>query len=52
MFISLSGSNVGYACGIKDAINNYFGKTQTQFFDWLICSMKGINQVLQGEKFI
>lgn len=52
MFISLSGSNVGYACGIKDAINNYFGKTQTQFFDWLICSMKGINQVLQGEKFM
>lgn len=52
MFISLSGSKVGYACGIKNSMNNYFGKTQTHFFDWLICSMKSVNEILEEKPIL
>jgi len=50
MFISLSSSNGGNACAVKNSIN-MFCKEQspekTQFFDWLVCSMKSINEVLE-----
>jgi hypothetical protein len=49
MYLSLSSSYVGYACGIKQSIINYTNYTgPTHFFDWLVVSMKSINQILEN----
>ena len=52
MFISLSSSYGGNACAVRQSINKYANDSgsnqmQTQFFDWLLTSMKSINQVLE-----
>lgn len=53
MFISLSSSSAGNACAIRQSIINYTNvKSETQFFDWLVCSMKSINEVLEGKPII
>ena len=49
MFISLSSSHSSNACAIKQSIINYTSiKDETQFFDWLVASMKSVNEVLEG----
>jgi len=52
MFISLSASLAGYACAVRSSIDKYYKQSETQFFDWLICSMKSINEVLQGKPIL
>jgi hypothetical protein len=52
MFISLSSSYVSYACGIKQSIINYVENTETNFFDWLCCSMKSINEILEKKEIL
>ena len=54
MFISLSSSYAGNACAIRQSIDNYslLKQNETQFFDWLVCSMKSINEVLQGKPIL
>jgi len=53
MFISLSSSYPGNACAIRQSIDNYnLVKGETQFFDWLVCSMKSINEVLEGKPIL
>ena len=52
MFISLSSASVSYACAIKQSINNYHKADETNFFDWLICSMKSINEVLDNKPIL
>ena len=53
MFISLSSSSAGNACAIRQSIINYTNdKSETQFFDWLVCSMKSINEVLEGKPIL
>jgi hypothetical protein len=49
--ISLSGSVPGAACGIAISIkkNIYNNNKETDFFDYLICSMKSINEILKGK---
>lgn len=49
MFISLSSRDVGYACGIAQSKINYLGKGETHFFDWLVCSLKSVNEVIEGK---
>jgi hypothetical protein len=49
MFISLSARYVGYACAITQSKINYLEKRETHFFDWLICSLKSVNEVLEGK---
>ena len=49
MFISLSSSYAGNACAVKDSIKTYTeSNNKTQFFDWLVVSMKSVNQVLEN----
>lgn len=49
MFISLSASYAGNACAVRQSIDNYnLLKSETHFFDWLVCSMKSINEILEG----
>lgn len=48
MYISLSSSHAGNACAIKQSITNYYKPEETQIFDWLVCSMKSVNQLLEG----
>lgn len=49
-YISLSSSYAGNACAIRKSINNYTSqKSETHFFDWLVTSMKSVNEVLQGK---
>jgi hypothetical protein len=49
MYISLSGSKAGNACAVKQSIKNYTtGNNKTQFFDWLVVSMKSVNQLLEN----
>jgi hypothetical protein len=49
MYISLSSSHGGNACAIRQSIINYSNKGgETQFFDWLVTSMKSINQILEN----
>lgn len=48
MYISLSSSKVSYACAISQSIIDYVGKGETQFFDWLVCSLKSVNEILEG----
>lgn len=47
MFISLSSSCAGNACAVKQSIINYDVNEITQFFDWLVCSIKSINEILE-----
>lgn len=47
--ISLSSNYSVKACAIKSAIKKYtFSNLQSQFFDWLVCDMKSINQILNN----
>jgi hypothetical protein len=49
MYISLASSYTSNACAIKQSIVNYtkyIGKTH--FFDWLVTSMKSVNQILEN----
>ena len=49
MYISLSSSYAGNACAIRQSINNYTkNSNETQFFDWLVTSMKSVNQILEN----
>jgi hypothetical protein len=53
MYISLSSSHAGNACAIKQSIDNYtLSKNETHFFDWLVCSMKSINEILEGKPIL
>lgn len=52
MYISLSSSETGYACAISQSIINNVGKKETYFFDWLVCSLKSVNEILEGKKII
>jgi hypothetical protein len=52
MFVSLSSSHAGNACAIKQSIINYREKGETQFFDWLVCSIKSINEILNRKEII
>lgn len=53
MFISLSASYAGNACAVRQSINKYnLSKGETQFFDWLVCSMKSINEILEGKPIL
>ena len=48
MYISLSSSYAGNACAVRQSINNYTkNSNETQFFDWLVTSMKSVNQILE-----
>lgn len=48
-YVSLSASEVAYACGIRQSIINYTqNHNETNFFDWLVASVKSINQVLEN----
>jgi flavodoxin len=48
MLFSLSSSYAGFACGIRQSIDTYNEKKATNFFDWLVCSMKSVNEILEG----
>jgi hypothetical protein len=49
MYLSLSSSHSGNACAIKQSIINYSNNSQeTHFFDWLVSSMKSVNQILEN----
>ena len=49
MYISLSSSYAGNACAIKQSIINYTNiNNETHFFDWLVVSMKSVNQILEN----
>ncbi len=51
MFISLSSSFTGNACAIRDSINTYITESgENQFFDYLVTSMKSVNQILEGKE--
>lgn len=49
MFISLSSSYASNACAVRQSIINYSKQENpTHFFDWLVASMKSVNQVLEN----
>jgi len=49
MYLSLSASYAGNACAIRQSIINYTTKSyETHFFDWLVTSMKSVNQILEN----
>ncbi len=53
MFISLSSSYAGNACAIRQSINNNTNNsTETQFFDWLVASLKSVNEILENKPII
>jgi len=47
--ISLSFDEAGYACAIASSIKKYFynNNCKTNFFDYLVVSMKSINEILE-----
>jgi len=47
--ISLSFEETGYACAIASSIKKYFynNNCKTNFFDYLVVSMKSINEILE-----
>jgi hypothetical protein len=48
MYISLSSSYAGNACAIRQSIIDYTtNSNETNFFDWLVTSMKSVNQILE-----
>ena len=53
MYLSLSSSYAGNACAVRHSINNYTtNSNETQFFDWLVTSMKSVNQILENTPII
>jgi hypothetical protein len=53
MLISLSSRYGGFACCLASAIHDVAGRQGgTQFFDWVTCSIKSINEVLIENKSI
>lgn len=53
MYISLSASYAGNACAVRQSIINYTATSnETQFFDWLVTSMKSVNQILENTPII
>jgi hypothetical protein len=53
MYLSLSSSHAGNACAIRQSIINYTTPSnETQFFDWLVTSMKSVNQILENSPII
>jgi hypothetical protein len=53
MYISLSSSYASNACAIRQSITNYTTQsTETHFFDWLVTSLKSVNQVLENTPII
>jgi hypothetical protein len=53
MYLSLSSSYAGNACAVRQSIINYTTKPdETQFFDWLVASMKSVNQILENTPII
>ena len=53
MYLSLSSSYAGNACAVRQSIINYTSNsTETHFFDWLITSMKSVNQILENTPII
>ena len=53
MYLSLSSSYIGNACAIRQSIINYtYASNKRQFFDWLVISMKSVNQVLENTPII
>jgi hypothetical protein len=53
MYLSLSSSYAGNACAVRQSIINYTtNSTKTHFFDWLVTSMKSVNQILENTPII
>ena len=53
MFVSLSASYAGNACAVRQSIIKYTtNSNETQFFDWLVTSMKSVNQILENTPII
>lgn len=53
MFLSLSSSYASNACAVRQSIINYSKQqNETYFFDWLVVSMKSVNQVLENTPII
>jgi hypothetical protein len=53
MYLSLSSSFAGNACAVRQSIINYTtNSNETQFFDWLVTSMKSVNQILEKTPII
>jgi hypothetical protein len=53
MYLSLSASYGGNACAVRQSIDNYTtNSTETHFFDWLVTSMKSVNQILENTPII
>jgi len=53
MYLSLSSSYGGNACAIRQSINNYTkNSNETQFFDWLVTSLKSVNEILEGKPIL
>ena len=53
MYLSLSSSYAGNACAIRQSIINYTtNSSETQFFDWLVVSMKSVNEILENKPII
>jgi len=50
--ISLSNNEAGYACAIGTSIKKYHNSsTKTNFFDYLVVSMKSVNEILNMYNF-
>ena len=53
MYISLSSSYASNACAIRQSIINYTKDPgETHFFDWLVTSLKSVNEVLEGKHIL
>lgn len=53
MFISLSSSYACNASAVRQSIIDYTGQNdKSQFFDWLITSMKSVNEILSGKPIL
>jgi hypothetical protein len=53
MFISLSSSYAGNACAVHESVTKYTSTSnKTLFFDWLVTSLKSVNQVLENTPII
>ena len=53
MYLSLSSSYAGNACAIRQSIiDNTTIFSESQFFDWLVTSMKSVNQILENTPII
>jgi hypothetical protein len=52
MFVSLSSSYAGNACAVHESVTKYTSSNKTLFFDWLVTSLKSVNQVLENTPII